>query len=114
MKIKRGTLYLADLQPRFGTKAGKLRPVLVVQSDLLNEVEHPSTCILPCTTRLTGGNILRVVLPQGMAGNAKECEVMIDQSRSIDNTRFKKVLGIIPKTVMNEIEKKLSRCCGFI
>jgi mRNA interferase MazF len=43
MKIRRGVLYLADLDPARGTETGKLRPVLVIQTDLLNEVGHPST-----------------------------------------------------------------------
>lgn len=32
---------------------------------------------MPCTTRLTGENLLRVVLPRGIAGNREECEVMV-------------------------------------
>ncbi|MCP5464500.1 MAG: type II toxin-antitoxin system PemK/MazF family toxin [Deltaproteobacteria bacterium] len=32
MKIKRGHLYLANLNPSKGTEAGKTRPVLVVQN----------------------------------------------------------------------------------
>jgi len=35
------------------TEAGKSRPAVVVQTNLLNEVGHASTVILPCTTRLT-------------------------------------------------------------
>ena len=100
-------LYLADLNPRRGTEAGKTRPVLVVQNDLLNEVGHPSTWVLPCTTRLVGDNILRVVLPRGIAGNREECEIMIDQSRTIDNTRFVRALKPVPKPLMAEIEGKL-------
>ncbi len=88
MRIRRGSLYLADLSPRVGTEAGKVRPVLVVQTDLLNETAHPSTWVLPCTTRLTGENLLRVPLPKGIAGNREECEVMIDRSGAIDNRRF--------------------------
>jgi mRNA interferase MazF len=99
--IRHGGLYLADLNPRQGTEAGKARPVLVVQSNLLNEADHPSTWILPCTTRLTGENLLRVPLPRGIAGNAADCEGMIDQSRSIDNRRFRKALGQLPRTVLN-------------
>ena len=30
---RHGHLYLADLNPRFGTEPGKLRPVVVIQSD---------------------------------------------------------------------------------
>ena len=67
MRIRRGWLYLADLNPRLGTEPGKIRPVLVVQTDLLNEAEHPSTWVLPCTTRLSGENLLRVSLPRGIA-----------------------------------------------
>ena len=107
MKVRRGLLYLADLSPRRGTEAGKVRPVLVVQSDLLNEEEHPSTWVLPCTTRLTGENILRVSLPRGIAGNREECEVMIDQSRAIDNRRFVRALRPLPRNVMKEVEAKI-------
>lgn len=107
MKVKRGTLYLANLNPPRGTEAGKLRPVVVIQSDLLNEAGHPSTWILPCTTQLTPDNILRVRLPPGCAGNHKECDVMVDQSRTIDNRRLEKSLGPIPQPLLAEVEEKL-------
>lgn len=107
MNLRRGRLYLADLSPRRGTEAGKLRPVLVIQSDLLNETEHPSTWILPCTTRLAGENLLRVSLPKGMAGNRQDCEVMIDQSRAIDNRRFVRRLKALPPSILREVEEKL-------
>jgi mRNA interferase MazF len=102
-------LYLADLSPRRGTEAGKIRPVLVIQSDLLNEVKHPSTWVLPCTTRLAGENVLRVSLPKGIAGNRQDCEVMIDQSRAIDNSRFVRRLEALPRSILREVEEKL-RC----
>jgi mRNA interferase MazF len=107
MRIRRGTLYLADLNPGAGTESGKTRPVLVVQTDLLNEAEHPSTWILPCTTRLTGESVLRVSLPKSIAGNRDECEVMIDQSRAIDNRRFVRALKPLPPALLREVEEKL-------
>jgi len=109
MKIRRGVLYLADLDPARGTEAGKLRPVLVIQTDLLNEVAHPSTWVLPCTTRLSGENLLRVPLPKGIAGNTRECEVMVDQSRAIDNRRFARSLKPLPRAILREVEDKLRR-----
>lgn len=107
MKIRRGTLYLADLSPRAGTEPGKTRPVLVIQTDLLNEAAHPSTWILPCTTKLVGQNLLRVPLPKGIAGNKQDCEVMIDQSRAIDNRRFVVALKPLPPIILKEVEDKL-------
>jgi mRNA interferase MazF len=107
MQIRHGYLYIADLNPRQGTEAGKIRPVVVIQTDYLNEADHPSTWVLPCTTRTVGENILRVVLPKKIAGNTEDCEVMIDQSRSIDNQRFQKEIGKIPQAILKEIKDKL-------
>ncbi|MBI4704381.1 MAG: type II toxin-antitoxin system PemK/MazF family toxin [Deltaproteobacteria bacterium] len=107
MKIRHGWLYLADLAPRFGTEPGKLRPVVVVQTDLPNDAGHSSTWILPCTTRPAGENLLRVVLPAGAAGNRAECEVMIDQSRAVDNRRLRRELGAVPALLLRELKSKL-------
>jgi mRNA interferase MazF len=107
MKVLHGGLYWADLAPRFGTEPGKVRPVLVVQSNLLNEVGHPSTWVLPCTTRLVGENMLRVPLPRGVAGNSRACEVMIDQSRALDNRRLQRLIGRLPAPLLREVKEKL-------
>lgn len=107
MEIRHGYLYLADLNPRMGSEAGKVRPVVVIQTDLLNEAGHPSTWILPCTTKTVGENVLRVSLPKGMSGNTKDCEVMIDQSRSIDNHRFRTRLKALPVSILKEVKEKL-------
>lgn len=111
--VRHGALYLADLNPRQGTEAGKLRPVLVIQTDLLNQADHPSTWVLPCSTRLVGENLLRVVLPRGIAGNAAECEVMIDQSRAIGNRRLRQRLGAVPKPILMEVKETLRRLGDF-
>ena len=107
MRARRGVLYLANLDPRDGTEPGKLRPVVVIQTDLLNDAGHRSTWVLPCTTRLTGGNLLRVVLPRGIAGNREACEVMVDQSRAIDNRRLVRALKPLPRTILAEVVEKL-------
>jgi len=107
LEIRYGTLYLADLNPRQGSEAGKTRPVLVIQSDLLIETGHLSTWILPCTTRLTGESLIRVYLPKGIAGNDRDCEVMIDQSRAIDNRRFKLRLKALPSLLLEDCKQKL-------
>jgi mRNA interferase MazF len=113
VRPRHGFLFLADLNPRFGTEPGKVRPVVIVQTDLLNEIDHPSTWVLPCTTRLVGENLLRVLLPKGIAGNNEDCEVMIDQSRSIDNRRLAKELKRIPLPILREIQEKLRNLGEF-
>lgn len=113
MNIKRRQLYLANLHPGVGTEPSKLRPVLVMQNDLLNEAGHPSTWVLPCTTQVTQTNILRVRLPVHLAGNDKECDVMVDQSRAIDNRRLVKMLGEVPRKIFSEVVEKLKVVGGF-
>ena len=62
MKIKQFEIWIADLNPRIGTEAGKVRPVIVVQTDLLNK-EHPSTIVCPITTNVKpDSEILRIHL----------------------------------------------------
>jgi mRNA interferase MazF len=104
---RRGELWTADLNLGRGSEPGKIRPVVVIQSDLLNETDHPSTWVLPCTTRLAGENVLRVELPIRLAGNDQACEVMIDQSRAIDRRRLLRPLGKLPQVVMKEVSEKL-------
>lgn len=93
MRIRKFHVYLADLNPRMGTEPGKVRPVVVVQTDLLNET-HPSTLVCPITTQVTErARILRVHLPKETLGLKKDSDVLVDQLRAIDNRRFRKRVG---------------------
>ncbi|MBU6324702.1 MAG: type II toxin-antitoxin system PemK/MazF family toxin, partial [Bacteroidetes bacterium] len=67
MMVRKFEIWLADLNPRTETEIGKVRPVLIVQSDLLNKV-HPSTLICPITSQVKiQSKILRVHIPKGTA-----------------------------------------------
>jgi mRNA interferase MazF len=101
-KPRQYEVWLANLEPRFGTEAGKTRPVLVVQTNLLNKV-HPSTLVCPITSKvIVQSKVLRVHLPKGSANLDLPCDVMIDQLRAIDNRRLLRKLG---KISMGEIKR---------
>ena len=96
MRIRKFHLYLADLNPRIGTEPGKVRPVIVVQTDLLNGT-HPSTIVCPITTKVKKeAQILRVHLAKESSGLPNDSDILVDQIRAIDNRRFRKHLGQIP------------------
>jgi len=84
----RGEVWLANLNPRRGTEPGKTRPVLVVQAQALLDAGHPSTIIVPLTTRLIdSAEPLRVRLEA--ANRLREAsDLLIDQIRAIDNHRL--------------------------
>ena len=93
MKIHKFHLYLADLNPKFGSEPGKIRPVVVIQTDLLNEL-HPSTIICPITTKVIKKSfILRVHLSRKETNLRNDSDILVDQIRAIDNRRFIKHIG---------------------
>jgi len=98
MRIHKFHLYLADLNPKFGSEPGKIRPVVVIQTDLLNEV-HPSTIICPITTKvIKKSSILRVHLSRKETNLRKDSDILVDQIRAIDNRRFIKHIGELNRT----------------
>lgn len=98
MEIRKWHIYLADLNPRFGTEPGKLRPVVVIQTNLLNDAGHPSTLICPLTTQvIPKSKWLRIHLSKKEAGLNENSDILVDQIRAIDNRRFKKMLASIDR-----------------
>jgi mRNA interferase MazF len=109
MQINQFEIWIADLNPQIGTETGKTRPVLIVQTNLLNTVLHPSTIVCPITTNVQiEANILRVHLKKGMANLLENCDVMIDQIRAIDNKRLIKKVGNLPTDLIDQIKENIS------
>jgi mRNA interferase MazF len=104
VNLRKGAVLLADLGPAQGTEPGKKRPVVVVQCDFLNSEPHPSTVVCPLTTQIQpGGEPLRVRVPKGQSGLAKESDALVDQVRAIDNRRFIKPLGQVDRSTVSLI-----------
>jgi mRNA interferase MazF len=105
MVCKRGGIYLANFNPSKGSEPGKIRPCIVMQSNLLNEAGHPSTTVLPLTTKLIEDAAplrYRVAARDGLGSDS---DIMLDQTRTIDNRRITSdMLTILTEKEINEIE----------
>ena len=112
--IKRGAVYLANLNPPRGTEPGKTRPCLVIQNDLLNEAGHPSTTILPMTSRLVDDALpLRFTIAARDSLRA-DAQILIDQTRAIDNRRFSSgVLTVLTERELDLVEECLKIVLGY-
>ena len=109
MQINQYEIWIADLNPQIGTETGKSRPVLIVQTDLLNKISHPSTIVCPITTNVQNdSDILRVHLKIGMANLHENCDIMIDQIRAIDNKRLIKKVGKLPTDLIEKVKENIS------
>jgi mRNA interferase MazF len=107
MKIKQFDIWIADLEPQRGTETGKVRPVLVVQTNLLNN-EHPSTIVCPVTTNVEkDSDILRVHIRKGIANLKIESDIMIDQIRAIDNRRLLNKIGELTKELQLKVKENI-------
>lgn len=105
--VSKYEVWIADLSPRFGTEPGKTRPVVIVQTDLLNG-KHPSTIICPVTTQIVkGAALLRIHLRKGEAGIEHPSDILIDQLRAIDNRRLVRKLGALTEEKRQQINENL-------
>ena len=108
LRPERGQVWLADLNPPRGTEPGKTRPVLIVQARALLSAGHPSTLIVPLTTRLIhDAEPLRIrVLPTGKL--RRTSDLLVDQLRAIDNRRLiRGPLARLPGPLMTRIGEAL-------
>lgn len=100
MKIKQYDIWLANLNPGKVTEPGKTRPVVIIQTDLLNET-HLSSIICPITTNVkTEIEILRVHLNKTQLD--KPSDILVDQIRAIDN---KRLINKISRLTLVQIQK---------
>lgn len=106
---RRWHVYIADLEPRVGTKAGKRRPCLAIQPTEFSEAGLRSTVVLPLTTRIVEGDAfpLRVRVPAGVCHLTKDGDVLVDQMLAWDNELFRTDLGPLPEALQDRVRRAL-------
>jgi mRNA interferase MazF len=85
---KRGEIWIANLNPPHGTKPGKNRPVLIVQSQALLDADHPSTYVIPLTTNLIDDAEPLRIRVMALERLPRDSDLLIDQLRAIDIRRL--------------------------
>ena len=106
MRIKQFEIWIADLEPQRGTETGKVRPVLIVQTNLLKD--HPSTVVCPITTNISpSSDILRVHIKKGITSLKHDSDIMIDQIRAIDNRRLTQKIGELPPDIQKRVKENI-------
>jgi len=97
-------LYIIDFNPQIKTKPGKLRPALVLQSDLVTEAGYPSTIVVPTTTQLIDDpGILRLRVKKGQAGLKQDSDLLLGQLIAVSNESFRQELKLLPVNLMDDV-----------
>ncbi len=107
--MKQFEIWSANLESAYGSEPGKIRPVVIIQSDLLNGLDPKSTIICPISSNIVlESKLLRVHLPSHSCGLDEPSDILIDQIRAIDNKRIKKCLGMLPAQLIEILKSNLS------
>ncbi|KAF0221790.1 MAG: hypothetical protein FD174_121 [Geobacteraceae bacterium] len=86
--IRRGEIWVANLNPNKGSEVGKIRPVVVLQVDELTVTGLGTIIAAPLTTQLRPAfEPLRVKI-SARDRLEKECHIMVEQTRAFDRSRF--------------------------
>ena len=105
--MKRGEIWMADLNPAKGSEQDGYRPMVIISGDLLKD--HMDIVIAcPLTTKIKEyyGNL--ILKPNKENGLSEKSEVLTFQIRSISKSRLQKRLGKIPGNQLNSIIETLN------
>lgn len=94
---KQYEIWIADLDQSAGVEPGKIRPVVIIQSDLLNKAGHSSTVACSISSQQKEGvSFIRLAIePTSENGLLKKSYILCDQIRAIDIKRFKGRIGVL-------------------
>lgn len=110
---KRGEVWIVELDPTRGHEMQKTRHCLVIQSDVLNK-RLPTYIIAPVTSKVRHEWYpIGIILKKNEAGLAKESQVMLNQIKAADITRFKKRIGKLSENTMIQINESLEFVLGL-
>src|SRR4030042_844648 len=105
--FRRGEVYYANLDPQTGTEQSGRRPVVIVQTDILNRAGNTGIEITFTT------NIKRATLPssvlvsKGEGGLVQDSVALCHQIRVIDKSRLAQLIGQVSPQTMAVIDQKL-------
>lgn len=105
--IKRYAIYWADLNPVVGSEIAKVRPVVVISDDTMNQ--HLQTVVVcPMTTKLHPQWRSRIIID--CAGKASE--IAVDQIRTISKLRVRDQIDSLDDASANELRSLIVEMYG--
>lgn len=111
--VRRGDLFLAQLDPIVGSEQAGMRPVLVVQSDLANRYFRTVLSAPVSASPKARQREFTVPLGAGEGGLPRPSAVLVFQIRTLDRARFIKRIGYLSPSRMAEVDHAILVCFGM-
>jgi len=106
-KIKRYTIYWADLNPVIGSEIAKVRPVVVISDDLMN-ANLRTIVVCPLTTKLHPNWRSRIQIKCG----DRPSEIAVDQIRTISKLRLTEKIDSLEAEAAAELRSLIVEMYG--
>ena len=114
MNIRRGEIYLVNLDPTVGSEQGKTRPALIIQNDVGNEFS-PVTIIAPISSQPAKKQYpTEVWITPQESGLELKSRVLLNQIRTVDKSRLQKKVGQLSTKKMMEVNQAVQISLGLL
>lgn len=107
MTLERGSIVLITLDPTVGHEQRGQRPCVVVSDpEVVEDQRYPLIGIVP-VTGASGSGALYPMLSPGASGLTKQSFALVDQVRSVDKRRVRRVFGTVSREELRRIDEGL-------
>lgn len=113
MEVRRGDIFIADLNPVVGSEQGGVRPVVIVQNDRGNRFS-PTVICAAMTSRLGKCDLpTHVWVSAKDSGLRSDSLVLCEQIRTLEKRRLHARVGRIDELVLRRVEAALRAALGM-
>jgi mRNA interferase MazF len=110
--VRRGEVWLVNLDPVLGSETGKRRPAVIIQNDLANQAS-PTVTVVPLITSTDRVFPFQVLVPAGEGGIPRASKALCEQIRTVSRLRMERCLGRLSDERLAEIRIALDRHLWF-
>lgn len=112
-QLKRGEVWLANLNPTQGSEQAGVRPVIVFQSDIVSQFST-TVITIPLTTNQRRASLpICVSIEQGDGGLSQASVALCFQMRVLDKSRLIRRLGQLKAETILQLEDTVLLTLGY-
>lgn len=111
--LKRGEVWLANLNPTQGSEQAGIRPVVIFQNDIISQFST-TTIAIPLTTNQRRASLpICLLIEQGDGGLSQNSVALCFQIRVLDKARLIRKLGQLSDETIAQLEAVILVTLGY-
>lgn len=112
-QLKRGEVWLANLNPAQGSEQVGIRPIIIFQNDIVSQFST-TTIAIPLTTNQRRASLpICMLIRQGDGGLSQDSVALCFQIRVLDKTRLIQRLGLLRTETIAQLEDVVLITLGY-